>query len=64
MNNNHFSLNTYRPYIVYIYQRFSKGNIPGNILHLCIFVSTNNSILPSSGIIQIIRHFYIYCNRK
>ena len=31
----------------YIHQRFSKGKI----LHLCIFVSPNNSILPSSGII-------------
>ena len=54
----------------HIHQRFSKGKI----LHLCIFVSPNNSILPSidryiyrylySGIIQIIRHFYIYCNSK
>ena len=47
-------------YIDYLYQRFSKRKI----LHLCIFVSPNNSILPSSGIILIIRHFYIYCNSK
>ena len=54
----------YRGYIymyiyIYIYIYFK-----GKILHLCIFVSPNNSILPSSGIIQIIRHFYIYCNSK
>ena len=60
----YININIYIYIYIYIYtmhkQRFSKGKI----LHLCIFVSHNNSILPSSGIIQIIRHFYIYCNSK